>query len=114
MQTHGISKYYASGYYDERAIGMNAGGTAAGGYCTVQVMRDPETSVTFLCVVMGGAWEDDSDTIYSYENAQSADNYGIELDIRQDLSFIGLANFPLSWPFNPFMCTSDTLSLRLT
>lgn len=24
-----ISKYYASGYYDERAIGMNAGGTAA-------------------------------------------------------------------------------------
>ena len=34
--------------------------------------------------------------IYSYENAQSADNYGIELDIRKDLSFIGLANFSLS------------------
>lgn len=73
-----ISKYYASGYYDERAIGMNAGGTAAGGYCTVQVMRDPETSVSFLCVVMGGAWEDDSDTIYSYENAQKLLNWAFD------------------------------------
>ena len=35
--------------------------------------------------------------IYSYENAQSADNYGIELDIRKDLSFIGLRNFSLSF-----------------
>lgn len=36
--------------------------------------------------------------IYSYKNAKSAANYGIELDIRKDLSFIGLRNF--SWSFN--------------
>lgn len=66
-----ISKYYAAGYYDERAMGMNAGGTPSGGYCTVQIMRDPETAVTFLCVVMGGDWEDDGGAIYSYENAKT-------------------------------------------
>ena len=35
--------------------------------------------------------------IYSYENAEQADNYGIELDIRKDLSFIGLKDFSLSF-----------------
>lgn len=37
-----------------------------------------------------------TDLIYSYQNAQSANNYGLELDIRKDLSFIGLRNFSLS------------------
>ncbi|MDD7632433.1 MAG: TonB-dependent receptor [Parabacteroides sp.] len=36
--------------------------------------------------------------VYSYENAQSADNFGLELDIRKDLSFLGLDHF--SWSFN--------------
>ena len=36
--------------------------------------------------------------IYSYENALSANNYGVELDIRKSLDFIGLRNF--SWSFN--------------
>lgn len=35
--------------------------------------------------------------IYSYENAQSADNYGLELDLRKDLAFLGLRNFSLSF-----------------
>ena len=35
--------------------------------------------------------------IYSYENAQSADNFGLELDIRKDLAFLGLRNFSLSF-----------------
>lgn len=35
---------------------------------------------------------------YSYENAKSSDSYGLELDIRKDLSFIGLRGF--SWSFN--------------
>jgi len=34
---------------------------------------------------------------YSYKNAHHANNYGIELDIRKDLSFIGLRNFSLSF-----------------
>ncbi len=36
--------------------------------------------------------------IYSYKNALSADNYGLELDIRKDLGFMGLPHF--SWSFN--------------
>ena len=39
-----------------------------------------------------------TDLIYSYKNAMSANNVGLELDIRKDLSFIGLRNF--SWSFN--------------
>ena len=35
--------------------------------------------------------------VYSYENAESADNFGVELDIRKDLSLIGLRNFSLSF-----------------
>jgi len=34
---------------------------------------------------------------YSYLNAQSANNYGMELDIRKDLSFIGLPGLSLSF-----------------
>lgn len=36
--------------------------------------------------------------IYSYENAKSANNYGIEVDIRKNLDFIGMNDF--SWSFN--------------
>lgn len=39
-----------------------------------------------------------TDYIYSYKNAQSANNYGLELDIRKNLSFIGLPDF--GWSFN--------------
>lgn len=36
--------------------------------------------------------------IYSYKNAKSANNYGVELDLRKRLDFIGLKGF--SWSFN--------------
>lgn len=39
-----------------------------------------------------------TDLIYSYKNAKSAYSYGLELDVKKDLSFIGLTNF--SWSFN--------------
>lgn len=39
-----------------------------------------------------------TDLTYSYVNAKGADNYGVELDIRKNLDFIGLNNF--SWSFN--------------
>jgi len=35
---------------------------------------------------------------YSYMNAKCANTYGLELDVRKDLSFIGLPGF--SWSFN--------------
>ena len=34
--------------------------------------------------------------VYSYENAKSADNVGVELDIRKRLDFIGMPDFSLS------------------
>lgn len=38
-----------------------------------------------------------TDLIYSYVNAKGADNYGIEIDIRKNLGFIGLKDFNLSF-----------------
>lgn len=38
-----------------------------------------------------------TDLVYSYINAKGADNYGIELDIRKNLGFIGLEDFSLSF-----------------
>ncbi len=38
-----------------------------------------------------------TDLIYSYINARGADNYGVELDIRKNLGFMGLDDFSLSF-----------------
>ena len=38
-----------------------------------------------------------TDLVYSYINAKGADNYGIEIDIRKDLGFIGLEELSLSF-----------------
>ncbi len=38
-----------------------------------------------------------TDLIYSYINAKGADNYGIEIDIRKNLDFVGLKDFSLSF-----------------
>lgn len=35
--------------------------------------------------------------VYSYLNAEGADNYGVEVDLRKNLDFIGLQNFSLSF-----------------
>lgn len=39
-----------------------------------------------------------TDLTYSYTNARGADNYGVELDVKKNLAFLGLKNF--SWNFN--------------
>lgn len=52
-----------------------------------------EHPIEWTYTVAGG-----TDLIYSFENADKANNLGVELDIRKDLSFIGLNNF--SWSFN--------------
>lgn len=38
-----------------------------------------------------------TDLVYSFVNARGADNYGVELDIRKDLAFVGLRHFSLSF-----------------
>ena len=52
-----------------------------------------DSPIEWTYTVAGG-----TNLIYSYKNAKSANNYGLELDIRKDLSFIGLRG--LSWSFN--------------
>lgn len=37
-----------------------------------------------------------TDLVYSYKNARSATSYGVEVDVRKNLGFIGLNNFDLS------------------
>ncbi len=46
-----------------------------------------------------------TDLIYSFLNARGANNYGIELDVRKNLDFIGLRNFSLS--FNSALIKSE-------
>lgn len=46
-----------------------------------------------------------TDLIYSFLNAQGANNYGIELDIRKNLDFIGLRDFSLT--FNGALIKSE-------
>lgn len=52
-----------------------------------------DSPIEWTYTVAGG-----TDLIYSYKNANSANNYGVELDIRKNLEFIGLKDF--SWSFN--------------
>lgn len=52
-----------------------------------------DSPIEWTYTVTGG-----TSLVYSYMNAKRANNYGIELDIRKDLSFIGLPDF--SWSFN--------------
>ena len=52
-----------------------------------------DNPIEWTYTVTGG-----TDLTYSYKNAKSAANYGIEVDIRKNLDFIGLKNF--SWMFN--------------
>lgn len=52
-----------------------------------------DSPIEWTYTVAGG-----TDLIYSYMNARSANNYGMELDLRKDLSFMGLRGF--KWSFN--------------
>lgn len=48
-----------------------------------------------------------TDLTYSYKNAKAANNYGIEVDIRKNLDFMGLKDF--SWTFNGALIKSKVL-----
>ncbi|MGI6222127.1 MAG: TonB-dependent receptor domain-containing protein [Prevotella sp.] len=52
-----------------------------------------DNPIEWTYTVTGG-----TDLVYSYKNAKSANSFGLELDVKKDLSFIGLPNF--SWSFN--------------
>ncbi len=59
-----------------------------------------DSPIEWVYTVSGG-----TDLVYSYMNAKSADNYGVEVEIRKDLSFIGLPGF--SWSFNGALIKSQ-------
>jgi len=52
-----------------------------------------DSPIEWTYTVTGG-----TDLVYSYMNAKSANTYGLELDIKKSLDFIGLRGF--SWSFN--------------
>lgn len=56
--------------------------------------------IEWVYTVNGG-----TDLTYSYKNAKAATNYGIEVDIRKTLDFIGLKNF--NWTFNGALIKSE-------
>ncbi len=51
-----------------------------------------DSPIEWTYTVAGG-----TDLIYSYMNAKSANNFGLELDIRKSLDFMGLKDFSLSF-----------------
>ena len=59
--------------------------------------KDP---IEWTYTVTGG-----TELTYSYENAHRATTYGVELEIRKNLDFIGLRNF--SWSFNGALIKSE-------
>lgn len=65
---------------------------SAGEMISVSVFyKDFKNPIEWTYTVAGG-----TDLIYSYMNAKGANNYGIEVDIRKNLDFVGLRNFSLS------------------
>lgn len=48
-----MSKHYRSDYYYEGALGMNAGSTPQGGYCSVTCAVNSDSTLTYLCIIMG-------------------------------------------------------------
>ncbi|TWV14846.1 outer membrane beta-barrel protein [Bacteroidaceae bacterium HV4-6-C5C] len=52
-----------------------------------------DSPIEWTYTVAGG-----TDLVYSNKNAKAANNYGVEVDLRKNLDFIGLPNF--SWSFN--------------
>ena len=59
-----------------------------------------DNPIEWTYTVSGG-----TDLTYSYANAKSANNFGIELDIRKNLDFIGMRDF--SWTFNGALIKSN-------
>lgn len=51
-----------------------------------------ENPIEWTYTMSGG-----TDPIYSYINAKGANNYGVEVDIRKNLDFIGMKNFSFSF-----------------
>lgn len=71
-----MSKHYRSDYYYDKAIGMNAGSTADGGYSSVTLARSSEGDLTYLCIILGSSTVA-SDT--SSEKELTNYSYAIEL-----------------------------------
>ena len=67
-----ISTHYADGYRNYNAMGLIAGNTDLGGYCTIAYAAKRDTE--YLCIVMGA--EKIDGTIYSYKYANSLLEYG--------------------------------------
>ena len=70
-----ISNYTGSMHLNSNAIGMNAGMTSGGGYCVVTAAQKDD--MTYICVVMGAGYNEETQTVYSYVVANELINYAI-------------------------------------
>jgi D-alanyl-D-alanine carboxypeptidase (penicillin-binding protein 5/6) len=70
-----ISNYTGSTHLNSNAVGMNAGMTGGGGYCVVTSAKKDE--MTYICVVMGGSYDEETQMIYSYVVANELINYAM-------------------------------------
>ena len=68
-----ISNRTTSKYLNSAANGMSAGMTAGGGYCVVTSTKKDDR--TYICVVMGASYDEESDSVYSYVVANELLNY---------------------------------------
>jgi D-alanyl-D-alanine carboxypeptidase (penicillin-binding protein 5/6) len=69
-----ISTYYAEGYRNYNALGLIAGSTDLGGYCTIAYAQKDDSK--YLCIVMGAEKLDG--VIYSYSYTNSLLSYAFE------------------------------------
>ena len=70
-----ISNHTGSTHLNSYAVGMNAGMTGGGGYCVVTSAK--KDGMTYICVVMGGSYDEETQTIYSYVVANELINYAM-------------------------------------
>ena len=68
-----ISNRTTSKYLNSAAKGMNAGMTSGGGYCVVTSAKKDDR--TYICIVMGASYDEESDNVYSYVVANELLDY---------------------------------------
>ena len=59
-----ISNRTSTKYLNSSAKGLNAGMTSGGGYCVLTSIKKDDR--TYICVVMGAVYDDESENVYSY------------------------------------------------
>lgn len=88
-----ISKHITAQYYNSAVYGLNAGTTTEGGFCVVSAAE--KGGLGYLCVVMGGQENEQTNTAYSVTNALYAYVYAHYANYTLISPDTVLAQFPV-------------------